>query len=576
MFLKTLNTVLLLAVTAIGIAMAIPITVTQLKSKYFFISIYGSRSYRLIRNAFCISVSYNRYKFICFDSAADSVADSVADSAVGSAAVGSAGYSADCSAGFADCYDCSLKSPHFHLVLFTKFKKFIHSEGISLVLPENYKKDIREILKNYDDGEEYFGILSKPPFRAVRLNTLKCSREQFLKRDFLKGQSPFCKESFYISSDFAAGSDPYHHAGAFYVQEPSAATAVEVLDPKPGDYVLDLCAAPGGKSTQIAAKLSGEGLIWSNDAVFRRAQIIVSNFERMGIANGVVSAAMPDALAKELEGVFDKVLVDAPCSGEGMFRKEPQAVEMWSRENVAMCAERQREILNRAAVLLRDGGTLVYSTCTFSYEENEQNVLWFLKEHSDFEAVPIEVGFGRAAVGLQNAVRVFPMDGGEGHFVAKFKKRGNSLRNEIPFLKSEPQKAAVAALKSFCDDSGIKLPDGNLIKGADGGLYLSKLGALPKGLCVLRQGLPLGSERKGRLLPSHAMFSSPAVTVQNELSLELSDKRTAAFLHGEETEAEGITKNGYLRVSVDGIPLSFGKAVGGRVKNGYPKGLRTL
>ncbi len=444
---------------------------------------------------------------------------------------------------------------------------------ITLNLPEKFVENMRRVLMHYEDGESFFDEIQKPPFRGIRLNPLKCTREKLLSHIAVTGESPFCKEAFYIDGEQRIGLDVYHHAGAFYVQEPSAGSAVELLEIEPDDVVLDLCAAPGGKSTQIAAKLGENGVIWSNDAVFRRAQIIVSNFERMGVANGIVSSAMPDALAKSLGGAFDKILVDAPCSGEGMFRKEPQALSQWSVENVAACAERQLEILNSAAEMLRDGGTLVYSTCTFSLEENENNVKRFLEAHPEFEAYAVNESAARRAIGLENALRVLPMDGGEGHFVARFKKRGNAERTPLPCEKSEISAIHKKALDEFCEKNGVVLPNGTLLSVGDT-IYLSPVGALPKGLGIIRQGLQIGGERKGRLQPSHAMFASPAVKTQNNIMLSADSPETAAFLHGEEIAAEGFS--GYCRVCVDGIPLSFGKASGARLKNGYPKGLRSL
>ena len=216
----------------------------------------------------------------------------------------------------------------------------------------------------YDDYLEYYN--SSDNFRGLRVNTLKCSADKLKSLlDFELEPTPFCEDGFYIPPFVSSvGNNPLHHAGAFYVQEPSATSAVTMLDVKKGDKVLDLCAAPGGKSTQIAAKLRGEGLLWSNEIVRNRAIILLSNIERMGVRNSVVSNCRPDILCERLSGYFDKVLVDAPCSGEGMFRKNSAAQE-WSIEHVRSCAERQLKILNSARYTLKGGGVLVYSTCTF-------------------------------------------------------------------------------------------------------------------------------------------------------------------------------------------------------------------
>ena len=238
-----------------------------------------------------------------------------------------------------------------------------------------------------DEFDEFLKFYNSDDFiKGLRVNTLKCSPEKLCSLlDFELKKTPFCDEGFYIPSDVKSiGNNPLHHAGAFYVQEPSATSAVTMLDVHEGDYVLDLCAAPGGKSTQIGAKLNGTGLLWSNEIVRSRANILLSNIERMGISNAVVSNCRPDELCKRLENRFDRILVDAPCSGEGMFRKEPQAVQMWSPENIALCAARQAEILRAAARMLAPGGTIVYSTCTFAPEEDEGTLSRFLERHPEF------------------------------------------------------------------------------------------------------------------------------------------------------------------------------------------------
>lgn len=231
-------------------------------------------------------------------------------------------------------------------------------------------------------GEEYpqfVAAYQQPHFRGVRLNPLKCDRETLEAAMGSLQPSPFSPLCFYTETE-KVGSFPLHHAGAFYSQEPSASSAVTVLAPQPGEKVLDLCAAPGGKSTQIAACLMGQGLLWSNEIVKNRAQILLSNMERMGVKNAVVSSCHPETLCSRLAGFFDKVLVDAPCSGEGMFRRDEQAVEEWSPEHVTACADRQLAILHSAKQAVREGGVLVYSTCTFSPEENEGVIRRFLEE----------------------------------------------------------------------------------------------------------------------------------------------------------------------------------------------------
>ena len=247
---------------------------------------------------------------------------------------------------------------------------------MAVTLPEAFAHRMKEML-----GEEFPAFLAayeQPHLKGVRVNPLKCAPETLQKAMSGLRPSPFSPLCFYSETE-KVGTLPLHHAGAFYSQEPSASSAVTVLDPQPGERVLDLCAAPGGKSTQIAACLMGEGLLWSNEIVRSRASILLSNMERMGVKNGVVSSCHPETLCSRLAGFFDKVLVDAPCSGEGMFRRDPQAVAEWSPEHVRACADRQLAILHSAKQAVREGGVLVYSTCTFSPEENEGVIRRFLE-----------------------------------------------------------------------------------------------------------------------------------------------------------------------------------------------------
>lgn len=443
-------------------------------------------------------------------------------------------------------------------------------------LPNEFLENLKNIAKHYPDGEKFLNSFTGTAFRGIRANTLKCSAQKLTELGFADKPTPFCKSGFYIDDEFSVGNHPLHHAGAYYSQEPSATSAVTVLDPKPHDYVLDLCAAPGGKSTQIAATLGGTGLIWSNEPVSKRAEILISNFERMGIANGVISATMPDTLCPILEGCFDKVLVDAPCSGEGMVRKEPKAIENWSRENVLSCANRQLKILNSAAVTLRAGGSLVYSTCTYSYEENEGVITEFLAKNPDFYLVNIEQDFGRQGIGMPEVRRIFTIDGGEGHFVALLKKHGNEPRNDINFVQGKPQKdtSLIDVAYKFFKENGITLPDGTIVQKGERLYLVPNSLVAPQNVGVLRCGLLLNEPNPKRFVPSHALYMCPFVKHDSELNLTLSDPRVTAFLHGEEIDAQGFS--GYTRVLIEGIACGFGKASGGRLKNYYPKGLRTL
>ncbi|MDD6175600.1 MAG: RsmB/NOP family class I SAM-dependent RNA methyltransferase [Firmicutes bacterium] len=452
-----------------------------------------------------------------------------------------------------------------------------------ILLPQSFLNRMKVLLKGeYRQYEET--LQQDAPKRGIRLNPLKADPQAVcaaLGRTFGEAlrPSPFSPLSCYLpASAENVGRLALHHAGAFYVQEPSASSAVTVLAPKPGERILDLCAAPGGKSTQIAALLGGRGLLWSNEIMANRAQILLSNFERMGVRNGVVSSCHPETLCSALAGFFDRVLVDAPCSGEGMFRKDGRAAAEWSEEHVASCAVRQQAILNSARQAVREGGVLVYSTCTFSPEENEGVVTEFLRGNPEFVLEDCGVSFGRPAFAelggagfdLSLARRIFPMDGGEGHFVARLRRIAPNER--FPSMMAPPKpEAAVRALfeENFrcplygtpqtVGEKTMLLPDG-----------LPEL----RGLGVLRAGVLCCEAKKNRLEPAHALFAAAREEETRRLcALEPDSAEAAAFLRGEEIPC---AESGFTGVSVGGVMLGFGKASGGMLKNRYPKGLRNL
>ncbi len=437
-------------------------------------------------------------------------------------------------------------------------------------LPERFLECMSNTLgKDYD---EYIEYLEKAPYRGLRVNTLKASTEKVKNVvDFLLSKTPFCEQGYYIDNELkGVGNHPYHHAGAFYLQEPSAMSAVEALDIEKGDKVLDLCAAPGGKSTQIAAKLDGTGLLWANEYVLTRAKILYSNIERCGVKNAVVSNADSSQIAKNLQGFFDKVLVDAPCSGEGMIRREQNAVTEWKIENREMCAIRQAEILDNAAKCLKQDGVLVYSTCTLSLEENEYTVEAFLDRHSDFELVEIDKPFGRNGYTTRTRLtkRILFADGGEGHFVAKFRKIGF----ENCFVKdfenySDSNNIFKEFYNSVFNDSAENLHINN-----DVVYLLPNFYPNTKGIRILKAGVKAGEIVKKRFVPSHELFVSKSVgDIKQVENLSLSDQRVQEFLKGLEIDCD---KKGFVGVAVDGIMLGFGKASNGKLKNHYPKGLR--
>lgn len=420
--------------------------------------------------------------------------------------------------------------------------------------------------------EAFRAEYEKPHRRGVRLNTLKCDAETLARTlPFPLAPSPFSPLSYYAPEAVRMASLPLYHAGAFYSQEPSASSAVTLLDPQPGEKVLDLCAAPGGKSTQIAALTGDRGLLWSNEVVRSRASALASNLERMGVKNAVVSSVYPEVLAEKLEGYFDRVLVDAPCSGEGMFRRDPQAIAEWSPAHVEACAARQLAILGSAARCVREGGVLVYSTCTFSEEENEGVVRAFLRENPGFVLEKPDVAFGRPAYGV-DAVRIFPMDGGEGHFAARFRRTAPNGYAARPY-DEKPDRQTEAAAQTFCASVFTDLKAERFARVRDRILLLPAVLPALSGLGVLRAGVELGEMKKNRIEPAHGIFmAAKPAQCRSVLHLRHDDPRLTAFLRGEEIPAEGLA--GYTAVAVEGIVTGFGKASGGVLKNKYPKGLR--
>ncbi len=439
-----------------------------------------------------------------------------------------------------------------------------------MVLPAAFEERMKKMLgKEYD---AFRASYSQPYKRGIRLNTLKSTKENLEKTlDFLLENTPFSPLSFYAPVELKMASLPLYHAGAFYSQEPSASSAVTLLDPQPGEKILDLCAAPGGKSTQIAALTGDHGLLWSNEVVRSRASILASNLERMGVRNAVVSSVYPDQLAEKLTGYFDRILVDAPCSGEGMFRRDETAITEWSPEHVEMCAVRQLAILDSAAQCLREGGVLVYSTCTFSEEENEGVVLRFLEKHPEFVLEKPEVTFGRPAYGV-DAIRIFPMDGGEGHFAARFKRVGENACNAAEYSYKPDKQTDVMAktlYRELFDDE-----PGRFVRIKDRVLMLPDTLPDISGLGIVRAGVEFGELKKNRIEPCHGIFMAKrSENCRSVLQLRYDDHRIYAFLRGEEIEAENC--KGYTAVSVEGAVVGFGKASNGVLKNKYPKGLRT-
>ena len=438
----------------------------------------------------------------------------------------------------------------------------------------DYFERMKTVLgENYD---RFLATVDQEPYRAIRVNTLKIQPEELLPLlPFAGERVPFADDGYYVDAD-KLGKHPLHHAGAFYVQEPSAMSAVTALDVQPGDRVLDLCAAPGGKSTQIASRLGGTGLLWANEIVRPRAHILLSNIERMGVKNAVVSNMTPEALCTRLEGFFDRVLVDAPCSGEGMFRKDKEAIYEWSVEHSHACAERQKAILDTAAAAVKPEGFMVYSTCTFSVDENEGTVAHFLREHPEFELVDTGCSFGVPT--LEKALRIYPFNGGEGHFVAKFRKKKGRAYNGMNYTYIEPGREEMQMIERFITDILRNPSFRHIIVIDERILNLPNAELLPdmEGMNILRAGVKLGDFKKNRIEPHHNLATSlTPYEFKRRLIMSWDDALCAKYISGEEREIDNWI-NGWGAATVNGVTLGLGKAVDGHLKNKYPKGLRTL
>lgn len=422
---------------------------------------------------------------------------------------------------------------------------------------------------------------------GLRINPLKINRNEF-KQLFSSSlqEVPFCENGFYFNSNIQPGKNPFHLAGLYYIQEPSAMFVAEVLAPKADEKVLDLCAAPGGKSTHLAGMMENTGLLIANEIHSKRVKALSENIERLGITNTLVTNETPERLAQRFPRFFDKILVDAPCSGEGMFRKDPKAIEFWSCEHVINCSKQQQHILDSAYTMLANGGTMVYSTCTFSAEENEQAIEHFLKKYPDMELLEIPKLFG-----IQNGVpewsvsnnpqlahtaRLWPQHlKGEGHFVAKMRKVGTTEDTSVKYAKTNVTKQQLKDFHEFHNKYlNIKI---------DRTLYTfnTHLFSLPDlcpeltGLKVVRPGLHLGEFKKNRFEPNHAFaLSLKKHEVKNSLSFSLNDDMWLLYVKGETIQTDH--DRGWLLILIEGYPLGWGKESKGIIKNFYPKGLRIM
>lgn len=464
-------------------------------------------------------------------------------------------------------------------------------------LPEKFCERMKTLLgKEY---EQFIASYQEERVYGLRYNSLKfSSKEEFekkVKEEAKLDLKPvsWCEEGYYYFPRQQPGRHPWHEGGAYYIQEPSAMSAVELLGVQAGERICDLCGAPGGKTTQIAGKLQGRGLLVANEFYSSRAKILSQNVERMGIANAVVLNESTEHLREKFVQFFDRILVDAPCSGEGMFRKEPEAAEQWSAENVKLCAKRQGQILEDAAVMLKPGGVLVYSTCTFSPEENEMCISSFLQKHKEFTIMPDERAareFHRARAdwtaektkcNVEDTYRLWPHKlKGEGHYIARLIKDGlnhEAGTNDIyrrKYVKTNIRESDLKDYREF-EKKVLKVRLDEKIEG-EYVLFGEQLYLVPremldlKGWKLERAGLHLGTNKKNRFEPAHALAM---YLKQDEVQQSIQCNEPLKYLHGETVTCD-VRQKGWSLICVDGISIGWGKAQNGVVKNHYPKGLR--
>lgn len=464
------------------------------------------------------------------------------------------------------------------------------------------EEEYSQYLKSYEDK----------PKKGLRVNTLKISPEEFEKiSPFELEKIPWTSNGYYFNTSQQPAKHPYYFAGLYYIQEPCAMTPAEIMPIVPGDKVLDLCAAPGGKSTELAAKLKGEGLLVSNDVSNSRAKALLKNIELFGVRNSFVTSETPEKLLTKFKNYFDKILIDAPCSGEGMFRKDPAIIKSWERQGIAFFADLQKQIVSSAVKMLKPGGKLLYSTCTFSPEENEGTIQYILDHFPEFSVDKIENKYEGFSKGhpewiengdeqLKHCIRLWPHKvEGEGHFVALLSKKSqegqeafNTIGNLEKVIEEKKEKKAkknqrvemVEKKKPIVSTEAEEFFQGfsltirpELCKNHGDKLYQLPEGMLDtQGLHILRDGLMMGENKKRRFEPSHAL----AMALKKEeapkvINLSLEQDQVIKYLKGETIMVEEA-ENGWVLICVDGFPLGWGKASQGMIKNKYHSGWRLL
>ena len=472
-------------------------------------------------------------------------------------------------------------------------------------LPIEFETRIKELLgKEFD---EYIKSFDREAYNGIRINTLKISPENFERvSPFPIERIPWVSNGYYYKGESQPAKHPYYYAGLYYIQEPSAMIPASLLPIEAGDKVLDLCAAPGGKSTELGARLQGEGLLVSNDISNSRAKALLKNIELHGIKNALVLSESPDKLERYYPEYFDKILIDAPCSGEGMFRKNPSMMKDWEDKGVGHYENLQKEIVFHGAKMLKPGGYMLYSTCTFSPEENEGVISYLLDEFPDLSLVDplfhenihnksrlsydgFERGRPEWADGreeLSKCVRLWPHKvKGEGHFIALLKKDNRQVSSHSGKVNRKTSNVSPSELLSkeaqdFLAD--VKINGQSILKYKDQfvghkDLILYEPQGLPdlSGLRILRQGLLLGQIKKKRFEPSQALANALKIDeYHNVINLDRSDMDLIRYLKGEAVQLSGSQGDGWNLICVDGYPLGWGKTTRGNFKNKYYPGWR--
>ena len=448
-------------------------------------------------------------------------------------------------------------------------------------LPLEFTERMKILLD--DEYENYIKSFSDEPVRAFRVNTDKISVEDFEKINIFGNKKiPYVQNGYYLDYD-KIGNHPYHHAGMIYVQEPAAMAPAECIDIEPDWKILDMCAAPGGKSTQLKNKLGKDGILVSNEIISSRCRILTGNIERLGLRNTVTTCADTKKLAKLFPETFDLVMVDAPCSGEGMFRKDENAIDEWSLQNVLKCAERQAEILDNAAITLKNGGYIIYATCTFSLEENEMTIDDFLDRHPKFELIPVKecvnnnssdgIFFdGCKCENINFARRFYPhKNKGEGQFAAVLHNKNEHIELNIKTKKDTSK--TDSAIFDFLDDVLTEYDKGHVTTYNGNPVYFTPDFKIEKG-AAFSCGITIGEIRKNHIQPHHQFFMALGHQFKRKIELSADSTVLKQYLHGDEIPVD--CENGWAVITVDGCTVGGVKAVNGRAKNHYPKGLRNF